>query len=161
MATTIHKFTGPVKWAKVYEGQIDKKFAEGSPSGGHWSVIMTLDDTQAKLYNALGLKNKAASEEDVQIDRIKRKDKASLEVGDATFRRYEKHPKRGLLGAPEVTGVEDGTAIGNGSVCEASLEVYDYPAPNGTRGFAGRLVSLNVIELVEYVKPDTQEGPPV
>lgn len=161
MATTFYEFTGPVKWFKCWPGQLDNKFAAGSPSGGHWSLVMTLDDHDAKLYNALGLKGKAASEEDVAIDKIKKKDKSTLGIGDTTFRRYEKHPKKGLLGAPTVTGVEEGTLVGNGSVCTVKLEVYSYPAPDGTSGFAGRLVSVEVNSLVEYVKEDTQEGPPV
>lgn len=159
MATAFYEFTGPVRWAKVWPNQIDMKFATGSPSGGHWSVVMTLDEVDAKLYNALGLKGKAANDEAVAIDKIKRKDKSDLQVGDAVFRRYEKHPKKGPLGAPAVLGVEEGTAIGNGSVCTAKLEVYSYPAPDGTNGFASRLVSLTVDNLVAYVKDS--EGPPI
>ena len=161
MATTTYKFTGPVKWAKVWPGQLDTKFATGSPSGGHWSVIMNLDEHDANLFNGLGVKGKAGSEEDVAIDKIKRKEKSTLAVGDVVFRRYEKHPKKGLLGAPKVTGVDEGTPIGNGSVCTVELEVYSYPAPDGTYGFGGRLTALEVNNLVEYVKPDASEGPPV
>ncbi len=161
MATTYVEFTGPVRWAKVREGQVDRKF-QTEARGGCWSVVMTLDEQQQKKYNALGLKGQAASEEDVMIAQIKAKKKgkeSDLKVGDVNFRRYERHPKLGDLGPPKVLGVEEGTAIGNDSTCKAVVEIYPYTF-EGQAGAASRLVSIEVVDLVEYVKP-TQEGPPV
>lgn len=167
MATKSYTFTGPVRWAKVWPGQVDRKFQTDN-AGGNWSVIMNLADSpeQVKLYNALGLKNGVASEEDVMIANLKAKKKgktSDLQIGDVTFRRNERHPHLGNLGSPAVFGVEEGTAIGNGSICTATVDVYDYTF-EGQTGFAARLVSLAVDELVEYVKPSKVEdgdGPPV
>lgn len=153
MATKYVSFTGPVRWAKVWENQVDRKFATEN-AGGNWSVIQTLDGDQVKLYNGLGLKNAAASEMDVQIDKMKKAAKgkeSTLEVGDINLRRNEKHPKLGNLGPPVVTGVEAGTPIGNGSICKTTVEVYPYNF-EGQPGTAARLVSLDVLDLVEFVK---------
>lgn len=161
MATRTVSFTGPVRWAKVWPGQVDRKF-QTEARGGNWSVIMNLPEDQVKKYNALGLKNPAKTEEDVMIAEIKAKKKGKtvdMKVNDVSFHRYERHPKLGDLGSPQVTGVEEGTLIGNESVCTAIVEVYPYTF-EGQAGHATRLVSLEVNKLVEYVKP-TQEGPPV
>lgn len=154
-------FTGPVRWAKVWPAQIDRKF-QTEARGGNWSVIMNLPEEQVKVYNALGLKNGAKTEEDVMIAKIKAKKKGNkepdMQINDVSFSRSERHPKLGDLGSPKVLGVEEGKAIGNGSVCTAVVEVYPYTF-EGQAGNAARLVSLEVVDLVEYVKPDS-EGPP-
>lgn len=162
MATKFYTFTGPVRWAKVWPGQVDTAYATDK-AGGNWSVIMTLDDDQTKLYNGLGLKNGAASEMDVQIDQMKKKAKgkeSTLKVGDVTFRRNERHPKLGELGAPVVSGVDEGTLIGNDSICKTTVEIYPYTF-EGKSGFAARLKELEVLDLVEYAKPSDETLPPV
>lgn len=161
MVTKTYTFTGPVRYAKVWPAQVDRKFqTEGR--GGNWSVIMNLPDSQAKLYNALGTKTKAVSEQDVAIFKIKKPDaKNPPQVNDVTFRRYERHPVLGDLGSPAVLGVSDGESIGNDSICTAVVEVYPYTF-EGSTGFATRLVSLEVNTLVPYVKPAaTGDEPPV
>lgn len=160
MATKYVSFTGPVRWAKVWENRVDRKFATDK-AGGNYSVIQTLDSDQVKLYNGLGLKNAAASEMDVQIDKMKKAAKgkeSTLEVGDINLRRNEKHPKLGNLGPPVVTGVEAGTPIGNGSICKTTVEVYPYNF-EGQPGTAARLVSIEVLDLIEFVKPDVTVNP--
>jgi hypothetical protein len=161
--TQYYEFTGPVRWAKVWPAQVDRKFATDN-AGGNWSLIMTLDDKQQKLYNALGTKTGAINEDDLAILKIKAKKKGkeiNAEIGDVTFRRNERHPKLGELGSPAVFGVNEGTSLGNGSVCTVKVEVYPYTF-EGQSGNAARLVSVTVNELVEYVKPSTDEdGPPV
>lgn len=166
MATKQYTFTGPVRWAKIWPGQVDRKFQTDN-AGGNWSLIMNLSGSpeQTKLYNALGLKNGVASEEDVMIANLKAKKKgktSDLKIGDVTFRRNERHPSLGDLGSPAVLGVETGTAIGNDSICTATIDVYDYTF-EGQTGFAARLVAVEVNDLVPYVKPDKADtdGPPV
>lgn len=151
MATKTYTFTGPVKWAhKLFTP--DTKFAAGNPKGGTYSVVMNLAGDELKKYNALGLRGKAA-----RLDDPERK----IEKGDVTFRRYEKNEKMpDKAGPPTVTGVAEGQVIGNGSIATATVEVYDYPQPDGTRGFTSRLVSVDIESLVEYQKPVEQEGPP-
>src|SRR5579859_111937 len=161
MATKQYKFVGPVKWAKVWAGQLDRKFAyetdpetgekKLSKAGGKWDVIVNLTGDQLTQYNALGTKPKAARLEDPE---------KGINKGDVRFKRNERHPKLGELGPPVVIGVPEGTAIGNGSTCEVTVDIYDYPQPDGTRAFTSRLVSVEVLDLVEY-KPENQEGPPV
>jgi hypothetical protein len=149
MATKIYTFTGPVKWAhKLFTA--DQKFATPD-KGGIFSVVMNLQGEELLRYNALGLRSKAA-----RLDDPERK----VEKGDVTFRRYEKNEKMpDKAGAPKVTGVAEGQTIGNGSVATATVEVYDYPQPDGTRGFTSRLVSIDIESLVEYIKPETTEAP--
>lgn len=168
MATKTVEFTGPVRWAKVWPAQVDTKF-QTPARGGSWSVIMNLPEDQVKTYNTLGLKNGAKTEEDVMIAKIKAKKKAlekkleykepDIRVNDVAFHRYERHPKLGDLGSPKVSGVPEGTSIGNDSICKVVAEIYPYTF-EGQTGNASRLVSIEVVDLVEYVKP-TQEGPPV
>lgn len=156
--TKIVTFTGPVRWAKVWEGQVDRKF-QTEARGGNWSIVVNLPDEDVKRYNALGLKGQAATDEDVMIADIKAKkkgkEKSDLRVNDAHFTRYERHPKLGDLGSPKVSGVEEGTSIGNDSICKITAEIYPYTF-EGQTGNASRLVGVEVLELVEYVKPDTE-----
>jgi len=163
MATKYVEFTGPVRWAKVWPAQVDRKFATDN-AGGNWSLIMTLDDKQQKMYNALGTKNGAINEDDLAILAIKAKKKGKevdAKIGDVTFRRNERHPKLGDLGSPAVYGIEEGTSIGNESICTVKAEFYPYTF-EGQTGTASRLVSVKVDKLVEYVKPSTDtDGPPV
>lgn len=164
MATRYVEFTGPVRWAKVFPGQQDMKFKTES-KGGSWSVIQTLDDNQVKLYNGLGLKFPAKTEEDILIAGLKAKKNGKpapdMKVNDVSWKRTERHPKLGNLGSPAVLGCPEGKSIGNDSVCKVVAEVYPYSF-EGTPGFAARLVSLEVLNLVEYVKPSVDEdGPPV
>lgn len=161
MATKTYEFTGPVKWAKVWEKQLDRKFAftkdllgntVPTPYGGKWDIVVNLKGDELAKFQALGTKLKAARLDDPEM---------GIEKGDVRFKRTEFHPKLGALNPPVVTGVEPGTAIGNGSNCTVSVDVYDYPQPDGTKGFAVRLKSVHVNDLVEYVKSVEQEGPPV
>jgi hypothetical protein len=156
------KFKGKVRWAKVWPAQLDTKF-KTEARGGSWSVVLNLPEDQVKTYNALGLKNPAKTEEDVMIAKIKAKKKAAekgveyrdpdMQVNDVSFHRYERHPKTGELGAPKIIGVEEGTSIGNDSLCEVTAEIYPYTF-EGQNGNASRLVSLKVIDLVPYEKDD-------
>lgn len=159
--TKFVEFTGPVRWAKVWESQVDRKF-QTEARGGNWSVVMNLPEDQVKRYNALGLKNGAKTEEDVMIAKIKAKkngkNEPDIRINDVAFTRWERHPKLGNLGSPKVLGVPEGTAIGNDSICKVTAEVYPYTF-EGQTGNASRLVSIEVLDLVEYVKPD--QGPPV
>lgn len=158
MATRQYTFTGPVKWAKVRPGQLDRKYAfvpdpvTGervlSPAGGKWDLIINLSGEQLKLFNALGTKTKAARLDDPE---------RGIEKGDLRVKRNERHPKLGELGPPIVTGIEPTETIGNGSICDVVLDIYDYPQPDGTRGFAIRLVSVHVSTLVPYVKAESKD----
>ena len=155
MATKQYTFTGPIKWAKVWPGQIDTHFAfefiDGvkvpSKAGGKWDIIVNLAGEQLAHYNALGTKPKAARLDDPE---------KGISKGDVRFKRHERHPYLGVLGPPAVTGVDAGTLIGNGSICDVVVDVYDYPQPDGTRAFTSRLVSVNVIDFVPYVKESTE-----
>lgn len=163
MATNNYTFTGVARWVKVWPSQVDRKF-QTPDRGGNWSLILTLDDQSAKLWNSLNLRG-LATEEDVQIDQLKKKKKgkvSDLKVNDVTLRRYERHATLGNLGSPAVLGCETGTLIGNGSVLEASVDVYDYTY-EGESGFAARLVAVTVLDLIEFVRTPVvnEEGPPV
>ena len=152
MASKFYEFTGPIKYARVWLGQLDMKFAQNNPRGGNWSVVMNLQGDELMRYNALGCKAKAARLDDPE---------KKIEKGDLKFRRFEKSGINENMGPPKVTGVEEGTSIGNGSNATVVVEVYDYPQPDGTRGFTSRLAEVKINDLIEYVKPVANDGPPI
>lgn len=144
-------FKGKSFYAKPWPNQIDREYEDpDSIRGGNWCVRVTLDEDSVKLFNAIG-------------------PKAKLKDGVAAFRRYEYvdyGQGEGVqpLGPPSVTGVSEGTLIGNGSDLSVQVEVYPYTFKNRP-GVALRLVSVHVDNLVEYVRPvgvtENDSTPPV
>jgi hypothetical protein len=140
MATSYYEFTGPCKYARVWPGQIDRKYeVKGDDRGGKWGIIVTLAPEDVKIWNALGTKNKAQRLEDPEKNRT---------IGDVVFTRNERN-KFGDLGSPPVTGVPEGTAIGNDSIVTVKVEVYDFTF-NGQSGKGSRLLSVDVVNHVPY-----------
>lgn len=138
MATKTVTFRGKCEWAKPWPKMIDREYEDpDNGRGGNWSVNVFLDDASVKLWNAIG-------------------PRAKLKDGNrATFRRYEyanfgKGPE--ALGSPVVTGVEEGTAIGNGSDVSVTVDVYDTKF-KGKPLVALRWVAIHVENLVVYEKP--------
>lgn len=151
MATQYLSFRGKAHYCKPYEGQIDHGFED--KEDGHfanWNTGLLLDEETLRVYRALAL-NQVKVKENNQV----------------TFKRSEFKRDKGQLvplGPPRVTlpeGIEEGTAIGNGSDVTIGIEVYDYSYKNRP-GKAARWNSVVVHELVEYVKPEAAPvGPAV
>jgi hypothetical protein len=122
-------------YARPWAGQIDREY-EHETKGGNWSLGIKLDDASVKVFNALG-------------------SRAKLKDGVLKLRRYEyadfgKGPEK--LDPPTVTGVDEGTAIGNDSEISVVVDVYNTSYKN--KPVVGmRLVSMNVVKLIPYEKP--------
>lgn len=153
MATKQITFKGKAEWCKPYAFQLDTDFVDNTkgpdPRGGNYSTGIVLDDEGVALFKSLGAKAKLKAKKDTDGP-----------VNIATLRRYERHPVLGELGLVVVTGVEDGTLIGNGSDITCVVDLYDF-SYNGRPSRGIRWVSVNVDTLVTYVKPDTDSKPAV
>jgi hypothetical protein len=141
MATKYVQFKGKSHFFKnIWADRIDREFEDpANGKGGNWNAQVKLDDDSVKLFNAIGTRSK-------------------LKDGNrAMFRRYEfqtfdkaKGPE--ALGPVKVTGVDEGTLIGNDSDVTVTVEVYDYTFKNKP-GKGLRLVEINVDNLIPYEKP--------
>ncbi len=145
MATKQVTLKGKVRYCKPWVGQLDTVFAvdqkgEPDPRGGNWATDILLDDESEKLFKALGTK-------------------AKQKEGYLKLRRYERHPVLGELGPVKVTGVEEGTLIGNDSEVTVTVDVYDYGDRFGKK--AMRWVALHVDNLIVYVKAEDVPRPAV
>lgn len=124
MSTQKFTFTGKVKWAQVLKpNKFDKYSLQFYPS-----------EEDRRAIKATGTRVGIKEDEDGFF---------------YTFRRDPTSKFSG--GAPTVTG-NNGKLIGNGSVCEIELEIYDFKNDFG-EGKGTRLNSVKVLELVEY-NPD-------
>lgn len=145
MATKRITLTGTAEWCKPYPHQIDRAFEDNTegpdPKGGNSSMVLILDEASTRLYNALGAR-------------------AKIRDGKLTLRRYERHPRLGELGPVVVSGVEDGTLIGNGSRVSVDVDVYDYEY-NGRSSKGVRWVSVTVDELVEFTRETSKPAPAI
>ena len=148
MATRKVKLTGLGYWAKVFEDNRDLTGFEDALKdvGGQTCIDMDLDvDMMQKLSDSKSMKKGSDSADNEGMTRVR-----------FTRRWQEKYGG----GAPKVTKA-DGTAwdfdedgaIGNGSVVEVLLNVYD----TSRKSIVGtRLEKVKVLEHVKY-EPDEDE----
>ena len=152
MATRIVKLTGIGEWAKVFAENRDLLGYGGAYEGhgGGCTIDVILDED-----NLMKLK----------ASRSIKKGKPDIEGRGHTVKFLRKFAtgKGWESGAPVVVKSDDSPwdynsdgTIGNGSLVEVTLTVYDTRRPDivGTR-----LDKVKVMELVEYV-PDTGDAPP-
>ena len=146
MATETYKFTGKSKWAKVYD-------PEEFRGASNWKINVYLDDAEIAKRKKAGIQSKTYSDEDGTY---------------VTFKRPQTKLIKGVLNEfapPKIYDAEgncvvdykksaDGTnfervgkpvLIGNGSVVEATVTVYDTQMGKGQR-----LESIKIIDLIEY-----------
>lgn len=150
MATTKHKITAPVKWAKVFEQNRDMDGFEGAARAydGQYIVNVVLDKATREEFKKSGSAARPnLDKDDDMVVKLKRKHKDRFEESS---------------GAPQVTKA-DGTVwdykvdgpIGNNSICEIEYEVYTTKMSNGTR-----LISLKVIQAEELPpREEPKENP--
>lgn len=148
MATKQVTFQGKAQWFNPWE--LDTAFVEDDdPRGGNYAVNVILDDEGVAQFKAMGAKAK-----------LKEVVKDDGDLRKAVFRRYERHPVIGELGPVIVTGVPRGVLVGNDSDITVVIDLYDF-SYKGRPSRGIRLVSVNVDNIVEYVKPDTTSKPAV
>lgn len=152
--TQIVTFKGKALYAQPWENQIDREYEDpDSGRGGNWSIKLIVDDENLRLFNALGAKAKTK-----RVDELKKTDGLEEVINNKylTLRRYE-YANYGkgweALGPVKVTGVAEGTAIGNLSDLTVAVEAYPFTF-KGKPGIGLRLVSVHVDNLVEYKKPE-------
>lgn len=137
MAQKVHRFTGPVRWAKVHTP--DQKY-------GHYSLEIKIDED---AYKNTGLSGRPSKDGEGYYT-FRRKPDTLIWKGD------EQVP----AGAPLVFG-SDGrptdVLIGHGSICTIDVVVYDYDNSFG-KGRGHRLEALRVEKLVEYT-PEAKLDP--
>jgi hypothetical protein len=152
------KLTGPVQWAKVFEHNRDMQGYDGDAHtwGGTYVLDMILDDANWKKLKDAGSAKKSKERKDTDIE---------AEGTKVSLSRKHEGPFVEASGPPKVLRT-DGTAwdfeedgyIGNGSICEVTVTVYETINPKtGKKGITGtRLDKVKVIENVTY---ERQEEP--
>jgi len=159
MSTTIVYLRGPVKWAKVFEGNRDKgKYA---PADGQYAIDIGLTDKdlkQVKTWNRLytGKKypkiHKAYEPGDSKLTYIcfKRKHKHFKVDGETVIEEWS--------GAPAILDEDgddwDNGFIGNGSVCTVKLDVTTVEGKTYVR-----LEGIRVEEHVEFESTNEPKEP--
>lgn len=144
--TIYAKFTGPVKWAKVYEP--DTAFGKTE-----WTVDQYLDAEALEYRKKLGIQSKVKSDEEGEYVKYKRGTTAVFNGKVNEFHPPIIFNKDGSKAVwYEVNEAGDGydrkgepILIGNGSVCECTVAVYETAKGNGQR-----LESIKIIDLIEY-----------
>jgi hypothetical protein len=151
MGTRKVKLTGRGYWAKVFEDNRDLTGYEDAlkDSGGQCTIDVDLDSTQLEKLQRSKSMLKGKPTEEVGITRVRFKRKWTDFIGG---------------GAPVVVKADgttwdyddDGT-IGNGSLVEVVLSVYD----TSRKAIVGtRLDKVKVVEHVEYNPDDEEEEAP-
>lgn len=152
MATRKIKLTGLGYWAKVFEDNRDLTGFEDALKevGGQTTIDVDLDaEAMAKLKASKSMKKGSPSPDNPGLTRVKFTRKWQENYGG---------------GAPKVTKAdstiwdydEDGT-IGNGSVIEITLAVYD----TSRKSIVGtRLDKVKVLEHVKYEPEEDDEDEP-
>lgn len=161
MATRIVKVTGIAEWAKVFAGNRDLTgWRADSRSEGNYekydgacTINMILDDASVDKLQSAGCAKgfKADPEGRGQVVKFDRKFNTGYDWSS---------------GPPTVTK-EDGTTwvfetdgpIGNGSIVEVTVSIYDLPK-HGNR-IGTRLEAVHVVDHLPYIRPeDVEELPP-
>lgn len=136
MSTVFHTFTGKVNWAQVFR---PNKF-------NNYSIDFYPESPEVRRQiKALGIKSA-----------IKEDNEGNLFY---TFRRPHEKMMRGelvTLGPPKIVSNQDEPfteTIGNGSVVEITLAVYDWSDAKHGSGKGTRIEKVKVISHVKYQKP--------
>lgn len=132
MATKFKRYSGTVKWAKVYEGQEDQKY-------GHYGLDFYPDDVEDFKSSGVQLQERTDEEGGVFF-KLRRTPKKLIKDKVVDF------------GTPLVLDAEGepfDKPIGNGSKVTVKIAVYDT-----VKGLGHRLEAVRVDEWVEYKKEE-------
>lgn len=138
------KVRGRAAWARVQKENYDDY--RGSKN---WKICLFMSKDEEKKLKEAGSQVRVKYDEG---------EKSGIEGKYYQFKRaVEKDWGRGVepLTPVEITyqGQDFQEAIGNGSEVELTLEVY----PTKNFGNGTRLVSVDILDLIEYVKPEQNE----
>ena len=139
MATETHMFRGKVKWPKVY--QLNKY--------GKWTLDLYPDADSLDKFKALKVKNHLKKDEDGYYFSVSRPPQVSV------------RGKIFALTAPIVldkNNIPTTVAIGNGSDVTVKVDYYSYRKGTPDQGYAMRLNSLRIDNLVPYGDESRDEG---
>ena len=140
MATKTYTLTGEAKWAKVWKP--DEKY-------GKHSIDISLDSKAMKTFMDMGIANKPKEDEDGKLWVSLRRDPLAKVFVRGSEDKVD-------AGNPAVSGVDNGTEIGNGSTVTVTVSVYDYDNKFG-KGKGSRLESVHVDKLVEYKRAEVSD----
>lgn len=141
MASTTVYLKGKAQWAKVLPHNKDKNEDFHGPGGGY-TIDLYVEKEELEKYTATGGRVNPRTTEDGILLKLRRK---------------HTHNIADFGGAPQVVDADgndwDGTLIGNDSVVECAVTVYDTKMGKGTR-----LEGVKVLELVELPPLEDAEG---
>lgn len=155
--TQFFKFTGPVKWAKVYEPDVFR-------GASRWTIDQYLDEDNLARRKEAGIQSKVKSDELGEYVQYKRNTSAIFDGKVNEFHPpiiFNKDGSKAVwyeLNEARDAFIQKGDRIliGNGSICEVTVSVYP------TQGFGNgqRLESIRIIDLIEYVREDSGPSTP-
>lgn len=140
MASHFVQLVGTVKWAKVFPFNKDTEY------GPMYTLNLYPNASSWVIFDALHLNLKKRTDEDGEQYIILRRPE-SKEIKNEEV----------IFGPPEVTkdGESFDNLIGNGSEIAVVIVVYDYNY-KGRPGKSHRLESVDVLNWVEYVRPEEE-----
>ena len=155
MGTKQVKIQGMAKWAKVFEQNRDKRGYEDAyvECDGAYTIELTMDKDNFMVLADLNA---------AKASKIKQKEVEKF--GEVALKFVRKHKDRfeWSSGAPIVTkadnslwDVDKDGLIGNDSIVELTVDVYDTSKATGTR-----LVAVKVLNNVGFEKDATKTPPP-
>lgn len=130
MATQYLKFKGPCKWAKVFKPD---------PKYNNYQIVVYLDDKTKEDYKKSGIQVQIKEDDDGEYV-VFRRPAMKLIKGEAVN-----------LGPPVVedkNSVAMTDAVGNGSLVEVTVDVYDT-----MKGKGHTLRAVRVLDHVKYERP--------
>ena len=135
--TKTYYFTGPCKWAKVYQPDDYK-------GDKRWKINVYLNKETKKLLKESGVQLKIREDDDGEFVVFSRPVERQYQDETKEF----KPPK---IFDKELVEIED--LIGNGSVITAKISVFDT-----AKGTGHRLEAIRVDNLVRYEENQTDES---
>lgn len=179
MATTKLTLKGKNYFSKILEGgPVEMGYQNNwQKTGGRYVAGIILDEENADKLERAGTRKKlkqlmeAQGRKLVETDFYKKLKEMNFPLEDTDlglikFDRPVHNTKEGMewtAGPPIVTdhnGVPwpEGKLIGNGSILEVSVDVYETRNPDGEAIKGTRLTKVKVLDLVEYTRPEDSDG---
>ncbi len=151
--TKTYKFVGKALWAKVYD-------ADEFRGSRNWKIDLEVDAENLALYKESGIQGKVKENENGPVVSFKRPETKLikgvqqifsgpkiLDKDDKVIVDYKKNADNTAF-----ERIGDPVLIGNGSLVECTVQVYDTPMGKGQR-----LISVKILDLITYT-PEKSEG---
>lgn len=149
--------TGPIEWAKVYEGNRDMVGYQGvyEACDGAYTLLQILSKEEMAKLKAAGSSKKAKQarlmDGEIAVT-FERKHRVTNSKGEFI-------PK--ASGAPKVVDANDQPfteIIGNGSIAEVTNLVTTFKLPDGTMGARTTLQKVKILEHIPYEAPQDEDA---